>query len=248
MNQADWDIEVLEQFAAKEVAGRRETADGLWTALGPFAMEVVLRRTAAGLRHADEMDLRIVSRGDFFLCPANAGDRKLHVRLAGANPDLAHENVFELDLVLAGDRQRIRSTDGQRIEFDAPLAGRCVGASDLRLIADLHGDFLALIGPAPDRHRNIALEHGVFRKHRRQANIGRGPFGGDQQKAGNDSRKQIATETHERQPILLSVGIRHTDCAGYIASKAGLWRWDANFPHHSRCVGDTQSRVVFLEN
>ena len=46
------------------------------------------------------------------------------------------------------------------------------GVAVLRLIADLHGDLLVRIGPAPDGHGHVALQDGVVGKHRRQPHVG----------------------------------------------------------------------------
>ena len=41
----------------------------------------------------------------------------LHVRLAGADPDFADEHVLDGQLVLAGDDERVRTADCERIEL-----------------------------------------------------------------------------------------------------------------------------------
>jgi predicted dehydrogenase len=36
--------------------------------------------------------------------------------LAGTDPDFAHQNVFDRDRVLAGDRQRVESSHGEEVK------------------------------------------------------------------------------------------------------------------------------------
>ena len=98
--------------------------------------------------------------------------RKLHVRLPAADPDVADQHVFDRDRVLASDDQLL--ADGIHLhgrQPEHPLAlrvsvGRRVGAAHL----DRH--LFARLRRPPDRHRKIALQHCVIAKDRRHRYIG----------------------------------------------------------------------------
>ena len=220
MDQADGNIEILEQLAAEEVAGRRETADRLRAALDPAAVEVVLRRGTAAGGNADQADLGIIGRGDFFLGPADAADRHLHVRLARTDPNLADEHVFQRDRVLAGDGERMGTADRHGIEFDNPLARLGVGRGGLALIADFHRDLLALIGPTPDGHGNVALQDGVVGEHGRQPHVGHQRPGENQQRTESDRKRKQAAVTHGNDLSFLKRDLCRLDLLGGLV-KAG---------------------------
>ena len=97
-----------------------------------------------------------------------------HVRLARAEPDFAHEDIFHLELmsVLTRDGERARFGGGLKgVELKHPLAVR-VGGGGLGLPSEGDGHGFARIGPTPDGHRLLALEDHVVGDRRGQAEAG----------------------------------------------------------------------------
>ena len=91
-------------------------------------------------------------------CGIDFKKSELHVRLPGGEPDLADEDILELDLVFALHRHRAGFGGGRhRIELQHPFSGG-VGRGLLHLTGEFHGHLFALVGPTPDGHRLVALE------------------------------------------------------------------------------------------
>ena len=63
---------------------------------------------------------RILGRRDFEVGIIGGGNRPLHVRLARADPNLAHEHVIELEGVFALDGKCVRPAGRHGIEHDLP--------------------------------------------------------------------------------------------------------------------------------
>ena len=70
-------------------------------------------------RDRDQADLRIRGVLDDLLRIIALIHGPLHVRLAASDPDFAHEDIGDLDRVLAGDRQFERTARLQRRELGA---------------------------------------------------------------------------------------------------------------------------------
>ena len=161
VDQTHRHIERLMQRAAEEKAHTAEFAHIGWRALRPRAFEVILRLLRADLRHGDEADVWELRRGDLQIGVIALRDAPLHVRLAGADPHLADEDVFELHLVGALDAHRRGFRAGRHgIEFHGPLALR-IGLAGLGLAAESDSDLRAGRVPAPDRVRLLLLKHHV---------------------------------------------------------------------------------------
>src|SRR5438132_800638 len=79
---------------------------------------------------------------------SGAIDGHFHVRLAGAKPDFADEDVVQLDAVFAAERHLLRRRRcRQRVERDQPAA-ILAGARLLFLSCETHRDLLARLGAA----------------------------------------------------------------------------------------------------
>jgi hypothetical protein len=95
----------------------------------------------------------------------------LHVGLTSDQPDLAHENVLQLDRVFAGDGHDLRRGAGpERLKVDAPFPFT-VSSGVLLLLRETYSDRLARIRFAPNRDHAIALQHHAAPNHVRQSYV-----------------------------------------------------------------------------
>ena len=99
-------------------------------------------------------------------------DGPLHVRLAGADPDLADEHVGEGDGVVALDGYRERAARFLGRQFDGPFAVVVGNARRGITGAQCDRDLLAHVGPAPHGNRLLALENHVVAEDVRHTDIG----------------------------------------------------------------------------
>ena len=163
-DESDRHVDGLVDFASEVVPDRREVADGLGRTGLPLADDVVLRIAGQdrGARNVKEPDVGMVGCFDFGFAVGRLGNAHFHVGLAGAEPDLAHEDVGQANCLFAsfsGHRQRTFATfEGRQGEPPAPLRVRA-GASGVR--THLNGDNAAGRGPAPNRQGLVALEDHV---------------------------------------------------------------------------------------
>src|SRR5439155_19310023 len=134
------------KLPAEEVADRRELSGCLRRTNLPLTLEVVLWLLRSELRDADQPYFRVLGGLGFQITVVALAELPLHVRLTRTNPDLSHQHVVDGQLILAGDRQCVRSADRQRIKRDLPLAFS-IGLRRLPLSADRHDHVLARISP-----------------------------------------------------------------------------------------------------
>ncbi len=107
----------------------------------------------------EQADLGIAERGGLGeqgIVLLVAAHQSGHVRLAGAEPDFAYQDVLEDAGVSSLDDQLFRAAGGERSELDQPLA-LGVGLGGVGLAAELDGHAFAGRGLAPDGHRHVAL-------------------------------------------------------------------------------------------
>ena len=175
VDQADGHAEPPVQLAPEEVGHAREARRGLGVADTPARLAVEPGRVAAredvvvpgaGRRvgdadHVVEPQLGDVGRRDLLLRARAVLEQPAHVRLAGAQPHLAHEHVLEPQLVLAAAHlEHVRSAGLERVELDEPRAA-LVGARVRRESGEAHLDALARGGSAPHAHGLVALQDHV---------------------------------------------------------------------------------------
>jgi hypothetical protein len=86
------------------------------------AVDVILRKSGRGLGNLDVPHLRIIGRRDLVGRAVAIGDHPFHVRLAGTEPDLADEHVFQADGILARDGQIGGTTGRLSGQVDPPRA------------------------------------------------------------------------------------------------------------------------------
>ena len=135
--------------------------------------------------------MRVIGGGDLFVGVLNdgtageAGERHLHVGLAGGEPEVAEEDVVELDGVGGADDESEGTAGGLGGEVDAPAAER-VGCGGCGEAVEVDGDLFAGCGVAPDVDGHVALENHVAGEE-----FGEGDFSDGretEQKCGGEER------------------------------------------------------------
>ena len=109
VDQAHRHAKRLVELPAEEIADGGKITHRLGRARRPRAVEVPLRLLRAPVRHGDQPDVGKLRGGLLEVGVVGVVDAPLHVRLAGADPDLADEHVVERDRVLALDGERVRA-------------------------------------------------------------------------------------------------------------------------------------------
>ena len=168
VNQPDRDMLRLLKMPPEEVADRAESAPApcgyaLRGAILPVADDEVLRLPSDLLRHAEQANVGVGGFGDLIRRVVDLADAHLHVRLSGADPDIADQYIFDFGLFRAVDGERVGASCREGAEGSRPFAVRAGGsAGSLAVHAD--GDLLAGLRPAPYRGFDAALKHHVIRK------------------------------------------------------------------------------------
>ena len=184
VDQTDRHLQHLMQVTAKKVTHRGELSHIGAGGLFPHAFAVGLWRhawTAFDIEHAD---LRMIGGGDFLLSLAGLLHRQLHVRLPGADPHFADEDVLEGNRVFSSHHEISGLGAGiHRVQRDRPFAGR-VGERAVRLIAEGHLHVFAGISGAPDADELRLLQHHAIGENGGQFDLGL-QAGGQQEDAGN---------------------------------------------------------------
>ena len=144
-------------------------------ALLPGGADVRERIVRLRSRDGAEADERMAG-GEFLLGDGGFVERKFHVRRAGANPHVAHEDVLAFDSVLAlHDERRRRGAGLERAELHLPAAqwtGQLSERSDAHLLSlKLDRDQLALVRPTPESQRQFALKHHVVGENSGQPHV-----------------------------------------------------------------------------
>ena len=154
--------------------------------------------------------LRVVLRGgrDFIRLLRAAAQLPLHIGLAGADPDIAHEHVLEHNLIVALDLELLRLRVGGGFgELHHPFAIP-VGGHGLAGTGKRNGHLLTRISPTPDRGFDIALDDHVVAEDGRQFDVGikwgkrRGQQDGEEQGGFFHGKNGFGQkqETHTRVP------------------------------------------------
>ena len=143
------------------------------TAYTPSAIDVIQRLFRLIVADTKKTDLAIRCPGDRFFRIVGFGQFHLHVRLAGAEPDIADEKILHLNCVLPGHHHLQRTTGLQRAELDPPRAVGTVGAGDrlLGLPTQRDRDLFTRIGPSPHDQGEPPLQDRVIAIYLRQADI-----------------------------------------------------------------------------
>ena len=174
-DQSDGHFDFLMEVASKEITDRGEVRHGGGAADLPSAgLHVVLRRKAQFVRHLYVPDERMLGVCDLLLGIGGPRDGPLHVRLTRAKPDLADEDIGQLDFVGTLDHEISSLCIGFRGgQIDLPFAVLACFGGNLGIVEG-DGDFLAGIGPTPDGNRFPLLENHVAAEDGGQLDCGRG--------------------------------------------------------------------------
>jgi hypothetical protein len=130
----------------------------------------------------------VMDGGDLFggvlnVCAVGeAGERHLHVGLAGGEPEIADEDVVELDGVRAADDESEGAASGLRGKVDAPTAdvvGGCGGGEAV----EFYGDLFSGGGAAPDVDGHVALKDHVEKSLGERLAAAQGEEGDDEDAA-----------------------------------------------------------------
>ncbi|HXT13464.1 MAG TPA: hypothetical protein VN873_18065 [Candidatus Angelobacter sp.] len=171
-NEADGDVQVGVNFAAEEITGGGKLGGfervRIAGAPGAELFEIVERRGGKLFFHFEEPDVRVVAGGEFFrgieagLLAGLVADGFFHVRLAGAKPDFADQNVGERFGFAGLNDERLREESGvEFFELHEPAA-LFVGVGGGGLAVEIYRDLRAGRGPTPNRHGLLLLENHVI--------------------------------------------------------------------------------------
>ena len=116
----------------------------------------------------------MVRRCDLFLRIERTIDGPLHIRLAGADPNFAEEDILELNGVLALHHHGVRfAVCAQSREFRAPRPFLGGGGGDT-LATERDGDSFSRIARSPNPDRGPLLENHVVTEHLRNGDVREG--------------------------------------------------------------------------
>ena len=173
--------------------------------------QVALRRERGAVAVVEEADPRVHVRLDVLL-PAREPPAvvHVHVRLAGAEPDIANEDVLGAraravrrgrgaeGMGELGCAELVRTASGMRRKLDAPASiladrRRHFAWFRVRLVRtdESDRDLCPRLRRSPDRDGDVPLQNGVVAEHRREGDR-RGRACGRGRKRGNDERRCAA--------------------------------------------------------
>ena len=175
-DQADRNVEFLEELATEEESGGGERRDIVRSHRLPGDLEIGPGQSRPAIRahlgNADERKVRLRRNLVAVIVTEpgiSAPERELHIRLPAAKPNFAHQNIGDRKFILfAGDLERaVLAALLHWGEFHHPLAvfpGFCTYA----LPGKTDRDLLAGSGFPPYRNLHAALKHRVVGKNRRK--------------------------------------------------------------------------------
>jgi hypothetical protein len=160
------------QAAAEEEGHGRLVAEAFRRGDFPGGVDVALGGGLEVLGRLEVPDQRELGVGDLLLGVVHVAHDPLHVRLSGAEPHLADDDVAEFNDVRGRDFEDGGLVRGlQGVELELP---RAVGAGFglLFLAGELDRDLLARVSPAPDGHGGPLLQNHVVAENVRQFDRG----------------------------------------------------------------------------
>ncbi len=190
---------MLLEGAGEEVGYGGEVLRGLGCAEGPAGggFDVLEGVVGGVLLDEQEADLRVVGGGDLFVgvfdysVAGEAREGHLHVGLAGGEPEVSDEDVFELEGVGSVDGEGEGASGGLGGEVEAPAA-EVVRDGGVGAAVEIDGDLLAGCGAPPDVDGHLALEDHVAGE-----DFGEGDFGsgGDGEAEQGEGVEQLHDES-----------------------------------------------------
>ncbi len=173
------------QLLAEEKERGAKSQRALGAGIGPFAAELLGGFVLDSLLDLEKPDAVILPRNRFSDTrrPVGPAHGIVHVRLARAEPDIAHQHILDGEGIRsAHDELRRLGRDGLRRQQHHPAAVRA-GDRGLGVRAKAHGHLFARGRSAPYGQRALALEHHVIAKQIVQNDIR--PGGIDAQHRGD---------------------------------------------------------------
>ena len=107
---------------AKEVGHRGDLSRRLGTTLDPLPLDVIGGMRRMGATHIEVANLRMIGLRDLLFAIHDMRQAEFHVRLAGADPDLADEDVPQGDGIRPLDGDRVGPTGLGSLEGRLPFA------------------------------------------------------------------------------------------------------------------------------
>ena len=161
MEQADGHAELPGNLPREKITHGSKAAHGLRRTNFPASVQIRTRESGHRARDLEMTDFGKLRRSFFRVIIRRLGNRPFHVRLAGAKPHLADENIGEDQFVGTADRQVLRFViRGKRVECHPPFAPR-IGGGHLLLPGKGHGHGLTRCSRPPDGQRHVALQHHI---------------------------------------------------------------------------------------
>ena len=172
VNDADRHIEGALDIASEVISDGREVTDLLRTARLPLGRNVVDGGERPEFWNRVKTQQRIGGLGDFGLGFEGCAHGPLHVRLATGDPHLADQHIADLDPILGtlDDQLLGRCVSAQFRQLYHPASVLGFGLHVLLAEGDCHG--FPVIGPSPDGHTDVALQHHVIGEKSMNANLG----------------------------------------------------------------------------
>lgn len=159
VNDRDGNAKVRLQFTGEEVSDGGEIRYRGGRAYGPCYLSGWLRLECHSVVNGSETDKRIRGGRDFRGSISGAAHGPFHIRLTGAEPDVANEDVGEDTLgTRTRDNELPRFIIGSKGADSGPPVTRGIGGSHNRLATELDGNFFLRLCPAPNGETLITLE------------------------------------------------------------------------------------------
>ena len=173
VDEADRHIQRLAQTPAEKVGHGAEIAYRFRISFSPGTLAIRLRLRGAPPRYGEQAELRIRRCSDFRFGVAGFAHGKFHIRLAGTEPDLADEHIFQGDFIAPLDFDAVRAASGRRFERDLPApVSAGLGFDCFAHPGCVHLHLFTRIGPAPDRHFRFLLQHHAIADDGRKFHFG----------------------------------------------------------------------------
>ena len=143
-DEPNGNVRLLLHTAGKVKRNRGDPASGVRRHHVPGAVDGVHRAVGRVLAHGEEADLWEVRCLCVLRSCLRLAQSKLHVGVAAAQPDVAHQDVVQRHRLLAGDRHRVGASGGRRIDLRLP-AMICPRDGGRGVARDLHLHLVARI-------------------------------------------------------------------------------------------------------
>src|SRR5689334_9200782 len=111
---------MLIELTPEEISNSREVRGFLGSGDDPMSFKIAERRGGGMFLDSEEPEFRKLCLRDSVRTVEGVDERPFHIRLTGAQPYFANENILERDEVVAFDRQLKRTTRFERTDQNLP--------------------------------------------------------------------------------------------------------------------------------